>query len=236
MLARIGSSNRYIVRGAVLGALLGTIVGLTAVAQPPRPGRMAPEDRAKVNTAQAQAVAADLKLDAGQTGKLVEAHAAFLKQARENRPRFGRGDWEAMRKHQEEQRAKFAGEVQAFLEESQATAAAEVLVGFHRGWDQYVSILLDFDLEEAKEAEALGHTLAYVKAASAARGDSVDSRDFRAMRANMMEAKKILDESLAPLLSEEQQAEWTAKTAPRMRESGQPRDRSDRGNRGRNRN
>lgn len=221
MLARVLSSNRVLFRGVVFGALLGTTMGLAAVAQPGGGGGIPPEQRAAIEAAQAGAVAADLQLDAEKTAKLVTANAAFQKEAAANRPQGGgRGDFEAMRKQQEARRAALAGELQSFLDEAQAKQAADVLAGFNRGWDRYVAVILGFGLEEAKQSEALGHTLAYVKAGAKAMGGASADSDFQGIRTAMTDAKKTLDESIAPLLSDEQKAEWTTKTERGSRGGG----------------
>lgn len=218
MLARVLSSNRMIVRGVVFGALLGTTLGIAAVAQPPRGSGLPPEELAKVQAAQAKTVAADLKLDAEKTGKLVDAFAAFQKESAENPPAGAPGDREAMLKLMEERQAKLADSLKAFLDEAVAKQAAANLGGFNRGWDQMVSAILGFGLDEGKTAEALGHTLAYLKSVAKAREDAAGDRDT--MRTAMAAAKKTLDDSLAPMLSDAQKTEWAEKTTRGQRGGG----------------
>lgn len=238
MLSRLGFSKRIVRNLFVMLALAS--VSLGAYAQPGGRGPgLSPEDRAKIGAAQATIVAADLKLDAEKTQKFVAAYEAFQKEASENRPEFGRGDWEAMRKHVEEQQAKLATSLKAVVDEAQAKEAASVLGGFNRGWDRMVAVLLGFELGAEKEPQALAHTLTYVKAGNVARENSSGDDGFGELREAMAAAKKSLDESLAPLLSEEQKAKWLEATSWRGdrgdRGRGEGRDRGeggDRGNRG----
>lgn len=232
--------NRVLFRGLILGALAVTAAGLSAVAQPGGPGGglggggISPEDRAKVETAQAQAVAASLKLDAEKAGKLAEAYSAGKKAAaekfaaeraagegREGRSEGGgRGDFEGMRKLQAEQQTQLQESFKAFLDEAQAKEAAEVLGGFNRQWDRLVSVILGFGLDEAKQAEALGHTVAFVKASAKARTDNAGATNMDAVRTAMAAAKKTLDEAIAPLLNDAQKVEWTEKTSRGPRGGG----------------
>ena len=224
MSIRVLTRHRVLFRGLVLGVLAVTAAGISAVAQPgggPGGGGMSPEDRAKVEAAQAQAVAASLTLDAEKAGKLAETYSAARKAAAENRPEGGgRGDWEAMRKLQEEHQAKLQESLKAFLDESQAKEAAEVLGGFNRQWDRLVAVILGFGLDETKQAEALGHTVAFVKASAKARIENAGSGNTDGIRSAMVAAKKTLDEAIAPLLSDAQKTEWAEKTARGQRGGG----------------
>jgi len=217
MSARVFAPNRVLFRGLLIGAIAVTVGGISALAQPGGGfggGGIPPEERAKVEAAQAQAVAASMTLDAEKSAKLAEAYSATRKAAAESRPEGGqRLDFEDMRKLQDEQKAKFEESFKAFLDEAQAKEAAEVLGGFNRQWDRLVSVILGFGLEEAKQAEALGHTLAYVKASAKARTENAGADNFDAIRASVAASKKTLDEAIAPLLTDAQKAEWTEKTA-----------------------
>lgn len=213
MLAGKLLSKGFVVRGLALGVLASTVFGLSAVAQPGRGGGLSPEVRTKVQAAQATAVAADLKLDAEKSGKLVEAYAAYQKELAESQPADApRGDREAMRKMMEERQAKLTESLKAFLDEAQAKEAAGLLGGFNRGWDRMLAVILEFGLGAEKEPQAIAHTLAYVKAGVKARQDSAGSGDFSAMRTALEAAKKTLDENLAPLLNDEQKAKWSEAT------------------------
>jgi len=229
-----------IMRAGVLGVLCAGLFSTAVVAQPGRDGGMSPEEQAKVHERQAKSVAADLKLDEEKTGSLLAAYAAHQKAAVANRGGGGgRGDWEAMRKQQEEQQAKLATELKGFLDEGQAKDAAALLAGLNRGWDRMVQVVMGFGLEEAKETEAQGHILAYVKAGAKAREGARGPDNMAALRTEMEAAKKTLDANLAPLLSDGQKTEWAAATerAPRGGGDRPPRggdgggDRGDRGNR-----
>lgn len=242
MSVRVLTRNRVLFRGLVLGALAVTAAGISAVAQPASGpgaggpggpgggpgGGIPPEERAKIEAAEAQTVAASLSLDAEKSGKLAEAYSAARKAAAESRPEGARGDFEAMRKAQEEQQAKLETTFKGFLDEAQAKDAAAVLGGFNRQWDRLVAVILGFGLDEAKQAEALGHTLTYVKTASKARADSIAAGNPDAARAAMIAAKKSMDDAIAPLLSDAQKTEWTEKTA-RGQRGGERRERGDGG-------
>jgi hypothetical protein len=185
-------------------------------------------------------VAASLKLDAEKAGKLAAAYSAGKKAAaekfaaeraagegreeregREGRSEGGgRGDFEGMRKLQAEQQTQLQDSFKAFLDEAQAKEAAEVLGGFNRQWDRLVSVILGFGLDEAKQAEALGHTVAFVKASAKARTDNAGATNMDAVRTAMVAAKKTLDEAIAPLLSDAQKVEWTEKTSRGPRGGG----------------
>ncbi len=236
MSERVLTRNRALLRGLVIGAFAVTVSGISARAQPGGGpggggpggpgGGLPPEVRAKVEAAQAQAVAASLTLDAEKSGKLAEAYSAARKAAAESRPEGGgggRGDWEAMLKAQEENRAKMQESFKAFLDEAQAKEAAAILGGNARQWDRLVAVILGFGLEEAKQAEALGHTVTYVKASVKAREDNAGSGNFEGVRTAMAAAKKTLDDAIAPLLSDAQKAEWTEKTARGPRGGGERR-------------
>jgi hypothetical protein len=219
-----------------LGAVVALSLAFGAMAQPQQPGGVSPEVRAKVDAAQAAAVASDLKLDAEKSAKLAEVYAAFQKEmAAAPRPEGGaRGDWEAIRKMQEERQAKLSESLAGVLDETQAKAAASVLAGNTRAWDQMVAVLLSFELEEAKTAEALGHTLAYVKAGAKARDEAVAGGGMEGVREAMAAARKTLDDNLAPLLNDEQKAKWAEATQrrPRGGADSAPGGRGDRGDRG----
>lgn len=236
MLAGVGLTDKVLIRGVSLGAVVALAFAIGAMAQPQRPGGVSPEVRAKVDAAQAATVAADLKLDAEKSAKLAEVYAAFQKEmAAAPRPEGGaRGDWEAIRKMQEERQAKLGESLAGVLDEAQAKSAASVLAGNTRGWDQMVAVLLSFELDEAKSAEALGHTLAYVKAGAKARDEAAAGGGMEAVREAMMAARKTLDDSLAPLLNDEQKAKWAEATqrGPRGAGGGAPGDRGDRPGRG----
>ncbi len=228
MSERVLNRNRTLLRGLVIGALAVTVAGFSAMAQPGGPGGgpgggLPPEVMAKVEAAQAQAVAASLTLDAEKAGKLAEAYSAARKAAVEGRPEGGRGDWEAMLKAQEENRAKMQESFKAFLDEAQAKEAAAILGGNGRQWDRLVAVIVGFGLEEAKQAEALGHTVAYVKASVKAREDNAGAGNFEGVRTAMAAAKKTLDEAIAPLLSDAQKTEWTEKTSRGPRGGGRER-------------
>lgn len=229
MSARVSAPNRVLFRGLLIGALAVTVAGISAVAQPGGGPAMSPEEKAKVEAAQAQTVAASLTLDAEKSAKLAEAYSAARKAAAENRPEGGgRGDWEAMLKIQEENRAKMQEALKGFLDEAQAKEAASVLSGNARQWDRIVGVILGFGLDEAKQKEALGHTLAYVKASIKAREDNAGAGNFDGIRAAMSASKKTLDEAVAPLLTDAQKAEWTEKTSRGPRGGGDGRGRRDR--------
>ncbi len=232
MSERVLNRNRALIRGLVIGAFAVTVAGISAMAQPGGGpggggpgGGLPPEVMAKVEAAQAQAVAASLTLDAEKSGKLAEAYSAARKAAAANRPEGGggRGDWEAMLKAQEENRAKMQESFKAFLDEAQAKEAAAILGGNGRQWDRLVAVIVGFGLEEAKQAEALGHTVAYVKASVKAREDNAGAGNFDGIRTAMAAAKKTLDEAIAPLLSDAQKTEWTEKTSRGPRGGGRER-------------
>lgn len=235
MSERVLTRNRALLRGLVIGAFAVTVAGISAMAQPGGGpggggpggpgGGLPPEVMAKVEAAQAQAVAASLTLDAEKSGKLAEAYSAARKAAAANRPEGGggRGDWEAMLKAQEENRAKMQESFKAFLDEAQAKEAAAILGGNARQWDRLVAVILGFGLEEAKQAEALGHTVAYVKASVKAREDNAGAGNFEGVRTAMAAAKKTLDDAIAPLLSDAQKTEWTEKTSRGPRGGGRER-------------
>lgn len=239
MSARVFAPNRVLFRGFLIGALAVTVAGISAMAQPGGGpggpgGGMSPEEKAKVEAAQAQTVAASLNLDAEKSAKLAEAYSAGRKAAAENRPEGGGGgrDFEAMLKIQEENRAKLEEAFKGFLDEAQAKEAASILSGNARQWDRHVGVILGFGLEEAKQKEALGHTLAYVKASIKAREDNAGAVDFDAVRTAMVASKKTLDEAIAPLLNDAQKAEWTEKTSRGPRGGGDGRGRRERGDDG----
>jgi hypothetical protein len=222
MSARVFAPNRVLFRGLLIGTLAVTAAGISAVAQPGGGpgGGLPPEERAKVEAAQAQAVAASLTLDAEKSAKLAEAYSAARKAAAESRPEGApRGDFEAMLKIQEENRAKMQESFKSFLDETQAKEAASILSGNARQWDRFVAVILGFGLDEAKQTEALGHTLAYVKASIKAREDNAGAGND-GIRAAMAASKKTLDEAVAPLLNDAQKAEWTEKTARGPRGGG----------------
>lgn len=203
---------RYRALGGLVAAFM--LAASPALAQPGGGWGIPPEERAKVEAAQSGAVAASLKLDAEKSAKLAEAYTAYKKSAAESRPGGegrpageGRPDFEAMMKQQQEQQAKLEITLKAFLDETQAKEAASTLGGFNRGWDRQVSVILGFGLEEGKQAEALGHTLAFVKKSAESRAGGGGSRE------EMMAARKALDDALAPLLSDAQKAEWSEKTS-----------------------
>lgn len=248
MSVRILTRNSVLFRGLVLGALAVTAAGISAVAQPAGGpgaggpgggpggpgggGGIPPELRAKIEAAEAQTVAASLNLDAEKTGKLAEAYSAARKAAAEKGPdQVARGDWEAMRKIQEENQAKMAETFKGFLDEAQAKEAASVLGGNGRQWDRLVGVVLGFGLDEAKQKEALGHTLAFVKASSKARAESFAAGNPESARTGMMAAKKAMDDAIALLLSDAQKAEWAEKTSrgPRGGGGGERRERGERG-------
>lgn len=228
MLARVFKSNRLVVRGMVLGALFGTTLALSAVAQPGRGGGISPELRAKVDAAKAGAVAAELKLDAEKSAKLAEVYSAYQKDNAANPPKFDRENRDAMRAEFEKRQAKLESDLKTVLDEAQAKDAAAVLGGFSRGWDRMVAVILEFNLGAEKESQALAHTVAYVKAGLKARGNAASGQDPEAARAAMATAKKSLDDSLAPLLSDEQKAKWSESTSW----GGRGGDRGERGERG----
>lgn len=212
---------RYRAFGGLVLAL--ALAALPVVAQPGGGWGIPPEERAKVDAAQAGAVAASLKLDAEKSGKLSEAYTAHKKAAAESRPTGeGRPDFETMLKHQQEQQAKLEEALKGFLDETQAKEAASILGGFNRGWDRQVLVILGFGLEAAKQAEALGHTLAFVKKSAESRAGGGGSRE------EMMAARKALDEALAPLLTDAQKAEWAEKTSRGGRGGGERGGRGDR--------
>jgi hypothetical protein len=223
MSACVFAPNRVHFRGLLIGAFAIAAVGISAVAQPGGGpgGGIPPEERAKVEAAQAQTVAASMSLDAEQSAKLAEAYSAARKAAAENRPEGGgRGDWEAMLKIQQENRAKMEESFKGILDEAQAKEAASILSGNGRQWDRLVAVILGFGLEEVKQKEALGHTLAYVKASIKAREDNAGAGNFDGVRTAMAASKKTLDESIAPLLNDAQKAEWTEKTSRGPRGGG----------------
>lgn len=222
MSARVFAPNLVLFRGLLIGALAVTVAGISAVAQPGGPGGgMSPEERAKVEAAQAQTVAASLTLDAEKSAKLAEAYSAARKAAAESRPEGApRGDWEAMLKIQEENRAKMEESFKGFLDEAQAKEAASVFSGNPRQWDRFVGVILGFGLDEAKQKEALGHTLTFVKASLKAREDNAGAVNFDGVRAAISASKKTLDEAVAPLLNDAQKAEWTEKTSRGPRGGG----------------
>lgn len=203
-------------RGLLIGALACTVAGLSAVAQP-GPG-LSPEDQAKAMAAEAKTLAADLKLDADKSEKLASTYSAARKRSEESRPQGGgQGNMEAFVKHLDDQKALLTEDLKAFLEEAQAKQAADVLGSFNRGWDVQVLTILGFGLDEAKQTEALGHTLTYVKTVGKAWQDSRASQDFDALRTAATAAKKTLDDAIAQLVSDAQKAEWAEKTAWRQR-------------------
>ena len=224
MLARLVTSNRIIVRGLLLGALLGTTMALTATAQPGREGGPSPEERAKIDAAKVGAVAAELKLDAEKSAKVSEAYAAHQKDAAANRPGFGRGDRGAVREAMQKRQTELETALKGALDEAQAKEAAALLGGLNRGWDRMVGLILGFDLGAEKEPQALAHTVAYVKTGLKAREGAAGSQASEDARAAMVAAKKTLDENLAPLLSEEQKAAWTEGTSWGGRDRGDRRD------------
>jgi len=215
----------------VLGTLLGALLALPSAAQPGRGGGMSPEARAKVDAAKVAAVAAELKLDAEKSGKLAEVYGAYQKENEENPPQFDRGDREAMRAEFEKRQAKLESDLKTVLDEAQVKEAAELLGGGSRGWDRLVAVIIGFELGAEKEAQALAHTIAYVKAGAKAREDAA-GQGPEAARSSMMAAKKSLDDSLAPLLSDEQKAKWSEDTSWGGRGGGRGGDRGgDRGGR-----
>ena len=233
MHARLGSRNNASLRVLALAGLIGSSVALTALAQPGRGPSLSPEDQAKVSTAQISAVAADLKLDPEKSAKLAEAVAAFDDNETNNSTnRPERGDWEAMRKAHEARVGSLETSLKTFLDDTQAGQTAPILAGRNRGWDNLVLTVLGFGLEAPKEAEALGHTLAFVKDTQGAARGQGNRENVDAMREKMAEAKKTLDENLAPLLTDEQKATWTEKTTRRPRDGGRGGDDGDRRRRG----
>lgn len=214
MSARVLSWNSAWVRGSVLMAMCLVFGATIAEAQPRRGGGASPEVLAKIQTAQATAVAASLKLDAEKTAKLVSVFTAFQKaQAAEERPeRGGRGDWAAMRAQQEARVNALTTELKTFLDEAAAKEAGSILGGNNRGWDRLVGVIVGFGLEGPKEGEAMGYTLDYVKSTAAAQAGQSGERDFEAMRSAAMAAKKTLDAQVTPLLSDAQKATWSEET------------------------
>lgn len=228
MLERVMTRNRVVVRGLAIAAMAVSMAGLSALAQPGGGpggggpgGGLPPEVMAKVEAAEAHAVATSLKLDAEKAGKLSEAFSASRKAAAENRPEGGRGgDREAMMKAMEENRAKMQESFKAFLDEAQAKEAASLLAGNGRQWDRLVAVILGFGLDEAKQAQAMGYTLDYVKASIKAREDNAGAENFDGIRAAMVASKKTLDDAIAPLLNDAQKAEWAEKTSRGPRGGG----------------
>jgi hypothetical protein len=200
----------------LLTTTVATVLSTTAYSQPNRGRGLPPEVRAKIQAVQVQSVADDLKLDTEATEKLKATFADFQKESARNRPEGGgRGDREAMRAHQKARQDKLAETLKGFLEEPKATQAAGILGGFNRGWDRMIQVVLGFELDEPKAAEALGHVLSFVKTGSEARAGG--EQDFESMRGIMEAAKETLDTDIGSLLTETQQAEWKEKTARRQR-------------------
>ncbi len=213
MNARVMSWDSALVRGSVLMAMFLVLGATVAEAQPRRGGGASPEALAKIQTAQATAVAASLKLDAEKTAKLVSTFTTFQDAQADDRPgRGGRGDWEAMRAQQEARANALTTEFKTFLDEAAAKEAGSILGGNTRGWDRLVGLIMGFGLEAAQEAQALGYTLDYVKATGAAQASQTGERDLEAMRSAAMAAKKTLDAQVTPLLSDAQKATWSEAT------------------------
>lgn len=218
--------------GAVC-AMAVCLVAVEAFAQPPRGGRGGPggrggfgpppEMRDQIWEMQAKAVAGDMRLSAEQTSKLVNAYTAARERHHDARREAfrtmdrgdRRGNFEAMQRLDEAQRAKLEKDLTAKFDEKTAAKAVSVLGLFNPQYDRLTHHIAEMSLTPDDEKRAMSiinkHVVALDKKLQSAR----EGGDFRGMREAMREQDENLNNDLAAVFTDAQQEKWQELNARR---------------------
>jgi hypothetical protein len=179
--------------------------------------QLAPEKSKTAWETQAKRVSASIGLDEAKAGQVtksyIEARQSFaeaVKAARdEARERsHGLGRAEAAKEEQRVtndvrnyERDKLQTELAKTLDRDQLGKVMPLMGSFDVQWDFMVDALLDMKLEADNNTKAMDATEKFVLAMSKVRSGG---GDFQALREANLEARRELDETLKPLLSQEQ--------------------------------
>lgn len=187
--------------------------------------RLSPEEEASAWTSQAKSVATELGLADDVSAKLVDAYKAArqsqidaIKAKLGEAGQAGPGSFNAMREVTDAERGKFETAIKAFLNEEQTGKAMGTLGAFNRRWDAMTMVLSGFNLDDAKNAEAMKLVMGYVADSDKAMREAFAAGpggDRGAMRDKMRAMKQKLDADLGKVLSAEQLQTWTNKTTMR---------------------
>jgi hypothetical protein len=181
-------------------------------------------DPAKAAAAQAlesEGVAHDL----GVTGDAVGKMTAAYKASRESQGKAmadmmataerGPGMFQMMQELNDKERAKLQKDLEGCLKPDQVKAAMASLGTYGREWDRFVDVLSGMALDKEKQFKGLSLIAKYVVDVDAARAQAMAAMDREGMRAASQEHKAKLDTAIKDILTADQNAVWTAATAPR---------------------
>jgi hypothetical protein len=214
------------ISGCIVAGMLLSFWTVDAVAQRGRRGgnMLAPEKQEAAWTLQAQTVAKILTLDTAKTGAVTDVyktarkdHQAALRKMAESGGQDRSARFEAFRKLGKEARGKLEASLKGVLDEKQAAQAFASMGTFDRRWDQYVDVVAGLKLGDEKQDKALRILNQQVIDSAKVMKEDLENRDWESMRAKRGEMKKKLDAALAKVLSEEEQAKWSAATASQRR-------------------
>ncbi|MFC2080933.1 hypothetical protein ACFLR8_01830 [Bacteroidota bacterium] len=114
----------------------------------------------------------------------------------------------------------FNAELGTFLSPEQAKQAYFILGSLNKRWDQYLTILVEFDLEEDAMNKASKAVYEYIEEYLVERKKASDANTrFSGRTATSLKDK--LDGEIATILSDEQYAAWSQSTARKKKVSNQ---------------
>jgi hypothetical protein len=187
---------------------------------------MAPEKAEAVWTLQANAMGTELSLGKKAQPKLAKTYLAARKSHQAAMAGLGdqQGDrqarFQAFREVNEQERAKLEEALKGILKKDKLETAISVLGTFDRRWDNYTNVVIGLSLDKAKSGAVMKEVNGWVAKSTKARQEAMAQQDWQSMRERGQELKAALDGALEKVLSTEQQAEWTEKTARRGRGPG----------------
>lgn len=178
---------------------------------------LAPEKAKAAQELEAKGVAKRLNLNDDQTKALVKAYTDARASFTEANTKFMEEQRKAMedgadrsemaQKRQDmmkKEREKFTKAVTTAISGDVATKVGNSLGSFNGQWDRFVDTIAGFNLEAAKQQDALNAVEDFVVAQTKARESAGDGTDRESQMAAMRETRTKLTDALKKVLSEEQ--------------------------------
>jgi hypothetical protein len=191
-------------------------------------GDMTPEQLHAIWSLQVGAVAQELGLSAEEATGLLEAYrvgregqAVGIEQLSEQNLEGGER-YAVYRKVSDEQRVKMEEAFGAVIPADKAAMALTALGTFDWRYDRYVSTVAELQLEPLKQQEALKLINAYTIDVTRIRNAATTSEERSASREARSQRKTELDNALAAVLSEAEQAKWLEASTRRQEPSTGP--------------